>query len=199
MMLVHIGQGDVASKVHNAWLKTIEDGMHTSDIYNEKTSKKSLSTKEFTEEVIARLGQKPSSFKEAIYSSSNKELAQKTTYNINTKEPKTLVGVDIIINWNNNSPALLAENVLKLIANSELGLQMISVKGLKTWPEAGNLLVSSDEWCLRFVPKNTEKTTSHKEIIKLLDILSDAGYDFVRSNNLYLFGDKLGFSLAQGE
>jgi isocitrate dehydrogenase len=28
MMLNHIGQGDVAARVNNAWLKTIEDGIH---------------------------------------------------------------------------------------------------------------------------------------------------------------------------
>ncbi len=198
MMLVHIGQGDIASKVYNAWLKTIEDGMHTADIYNEETSKKNLSTKEFTEEIIARLGKTPSNFKEANYSNS-KASKQKFTYNINTKEAKTLVGVDIVLNWNQNSPAALAEAVLKLTANSELGLQMVSVKGLKTWPEAQDLIVNSDEWCLRFVPRNADKTTNHNAIITLLNILSDAGYDFVRSNNLYVFGDKLGFSLAQGE
>ena len=35
MMLVHIGQPDVAERVHNAWLRTIEDGVHTYDIYEE--------------------------------------------------------------------------------------------------------------------------------------------------------------------
>src|ERR671925_31277 len=38
MMLVHIGQPDVAARVHNAWLRTIEDGVHTYDIYNERVS-----------------------------------------------------------------------------------------------------------------------------------------------------------------
>ncbi len=38
LMLVHIGQGKVAERVHNAWLKTIEDGIHTYDIYEEGVS-----------------------------------------------------------------------------------------------------------------------------------------------------------------
>src|SRR5438876_423968 len=33
LMLVHIGQGQAAERVHNAWLKTIEDGVHTYDIF----------------------------------------------------------------------------------------------------------------------------------------------------------------------
>jgi isocitrate dehydrogenase len=42
MMLIHIGQGQAAAKVHNAWLKTIEDGIHTGDIYREGTRSKKL-------------------------------------------------------------------------------------------------------------------------------------------------------------
>src|SRR2546426_2193576 len=34
LMLVHIGQTEVAEKVHNAWLRTIEDGIHTYDVYD---------------------------------------------------------------------------------------------------------------------------------------------------------------------
>ena len=41
-MLVHINQPEVATKIENAWLKTIEDGIHTSDIYSEKYSKKKV-------------------------------------------------------------------------------------------------------------------------------------------------------------
>jgi len=198
MMLVHIGQGDVASKIHNAWLKTIEDGMHTGDIYNEQTSKKNLSTKEFTSEVIARLGQKPASFKVMQYANA-KSSKQERIYEIDTSEVKSLVGVDIVLNWSKESPILLAEEIIKLTQASELGLQMISVKGLKAWPEVGDILIKSDEWNLRFVPTSKEKTINHAAIVKLLNSLSIAGFDFVRINNLYLFGDKLGFSLAQGE
>ncbi len=39
MMLVHLGQIEAADRVHNAWLKTLEDGVHTYDIYKEGVSK----------------------------------------------------------------------------------------------------------------------------------------------------------------
>ncbi len=198
MMLVHIGQGDVAGLIHNALLKTIEDGMHTVDIYNDKTSKKKLSTKEFTEEVISRLGQKPSNFKAVEYAMLENE-DKKASFEININEKKTLVGVDIVVNWNEDYPSKLAQEVNKLCELKELSLQMISVKGLKVWPEIGDLKVKSDEWSLRFVPKSSDKVTTHQAIISILEALEKAGYDFVRSNNLYVFGDKLGFSLAQGE
>ncbi len=60
MMLVHIGHGEIAALIENAWKKTLEDGVHTADIYNTETSTKKVGTKEFAEEVVKRLGQKPS-------------------------------------------------------------------------------------------------------------------------------------------
>src|SRR5215475_6765098 len=59
LMLVHIGQSDVAERVHNAWLRTIEDGVHTYDIFEEGVSSQKVGTKEFACAVVARLGQKP--------------------------------------------------------------------------------------------------------------------------------------------
>lgn len=55
MMMVHIGQPDIAELVHNAWLRTIEDGVHTYDIFKEGVSKEKVGTKEFAEAVVARL------------------------------------------------------------------------------------------------------------------------------------------------
>lgn len=198
MMLAHIGQGEVAGNVHNAWLKTIEDGMHTGDVYNPDHSKKKLSTSEFTDEVISRLGKRPSSFKVAKYNTS-KEVNQERTYSIDHKEEKTLVGVDVVVNWNGEESSILAEEAIKLVDGSEVGLQLISVKGLKVWPTDANSSILSDEWNLRFMPTAEEKTLTHSAITKLLRNLNNGNIDFIRVNNLYLFDDKLGFSLAQGE
>lgn len=198
MMLVHIGQTQVASKIHNAWLKTIEDGMHTSDIFNPEISKAKLTTAEFAMEVIARLGENPKHFKAVTY----KEAQKNETlhhYKIDPHEVKTLVGVDIVLNWNGTSPIKLAEEILALNID-DFALQMISVKGLKAWPDDNkNLKINSDEWNLRFISKASDKVATHQQIVKLLNHLAEANFDFVRSNNLYLFDDKLGFSLAQGE
>jgi isocitrate dehydrogenase len=198
MMLVHIGQGEIASKIQNAWLKTIEDGMHTIDIFNDSTSIKQLGTKEFAQEVIARLGEKPTKFKVANYANAQATSTGRV-YEINTSEVKTLVGVDVVVNSNQERPMLLAEEIIKLTDKSALGLQLISVKGLKAWPEVGDILIKSDEWSLRFVATSQEKIINHAAIVSLLEKLSKANFDFVRTNNLYLFDNKLGFSLVQGE
>src|ERR687897_161821 len=67
MMLVHVGLIEHAERVHNAWLRTIEDGIHTYDIYDEKVSKQKVGTKEFAEAVVERLGQTPQILKARKY------------------------------------------------------------------------------------------------------------------------------------
>lgn len=200
MMLVHIGQADIATKIHNAWLRTIEDGMHTADIYSTKHSKMKLGTVEFAAAVIERLGKHPKNFKSVKYEEKTPKTEEKKhLYEINKKELKTLVGVDVSIDWKEGSSSSLADKIIPLVEGSEVGLQMISVKGLKVWPDTSNVSINSDEWNLRFVPTNAEKIITHADIVKLLQNLSNANIDFVRINNLYLFDNNLGFSLAQGE
>src|SRR5918994_3453184 len=67
LMLVHIDQPEAAERVHNAWLRTLEDGLHTYDIFKEGVSKQKLGTREFAQAVIARVGQKPEKFKAVSY------------------------------------------------------------------------------------------------------------------------------------
>ena len=66
-MLVHLGQNDTATVIRNAWLKTIEDGIHTGDIYNESVSKQRVNTQEFAQAVVEHLGQKPYKFRAADF------------------------------------------------------------------------------------------------------------------------------------
>src|ERR1041385_4357678 len=78
MMLVHICQTATAERVHNAWLRTIEDGVHTYDIFDESVSKEKVGTKEFAEAVIARLGQTPQILKARKYSKGDESHASVT-------------------------------------------------------------------------------------------------------------------------
>ena len=57
--LANIGQTEVATRVHNAWLRTIEDGVHTGDIYHPDHSTQRVGTSAFADAVVARLGEQP--------------------------------------------------------------------------------------------------------------------------------------------
>ena len=60
MMLHHIGQGDVAITIQNAWQCTIQEGIHTPGRYKWGKSKQKANTREFAGAVAERLGKKPS-------------------------------------------------------------------------------------------------------------------------------------------
>src|SRR5574343_333306 len=98
MMLNHIGQTDVAEKVQNAWLKTLEDGMHTYDIYKEGISKEKVGTKAFAAAVIANLGKTPSIFQPVNYA--NNATLSLPKYKRRSSAVKTLEGVDVFVHWN---------------------------------------------------------------------------------------------------
>src|SRR5918992_5946792 len=73
MMLVHVGQTEAAERAHNAWLRTMEDGIHTYDIYKEGVSREKVGTREFAEAVVKRLGQKPETLKAVSYRAADAE------------------------------------------------------------------------------------------------------------------------------
>jgi isocitrate dehydrogenase len=196
MMLVHIGKGEVAAEIENAWKKTLEDGVHTADIYNTKISNKKVGTKEFAEEVVSRLGQKPSNLRTANYSSSSNKAGKNFTYEINTSEKKSLVGVDIFVGMNVNSAHDIADKVNPIDAGPMV-LRTISSKGLKLWPRDDRFFMNSDHWCCRFMPDSGE--ISHQDITNLLSKFASAKIDFIKVENLYNFDGKPGYSLAQGE
>ena len=75
LMLVHIDQPDVAERVHNAWLRTIEDGIHTYDIFDERVSKQKVGTKEFAQAVVERVGKLPEKLKPVKYAAARPEKA----------------------------------------------------------------------------------------------------------------------------
>ncbi|AAU03737.1 NADP-dependent isocitrate dehydrogenase [Rickettsia typhi] len=197
MMLVHIGQGDIASLIENAWKKTIEDGVHTFDIYSEHSSSKKVCTKEFAEEVIKRLGQLPMTLPKASYPLIVKKQESKIEYKIDTTEVKKLVGTDIFINIHVFSAHDIADKINKLdIGNFEL--KTISSKGLKLWPHDLRFEIISDHWCCRFMNKDGTEI-KHLDIIILLQALSKANIDFIKVENLFEFDGVACYSLAQGE
>lgn len=196
MMLVHIGQPDTASLIQNAWLATIEDGIHTGDIYTPERSKQKVGTQDFAKAVVERLGKKPKTFAPVEYAHITSQ--KKTAAAKPAKEKKQLVGVDVFFDWDNGTVGDLAGKINNA-TQGRLNLQTITSLGLKLWPGNDNMPVHNDHWRGRFVPKGNDKTAKPEDIIRLLEMLSEAGIDFIKAENLYTFNDKLGFSLAQGE
>jgi isocitrate dehydrogenase len=197
MMLVHIGQGSTAAIIENAWKKTLEDGIHTGDIYNEGSSAKKVGTKEFADAVIERLGQKPSKLKAVDYKDQAQEKVKEVVYIIDKSTKKDLVGVDIYIDMNISSAHKLAEKIESSHLVGKLKLQTICSKGLKLWPETRPQDIVSDHWCLRYMADG--EVVQHSDINLLLSSLNDLKLDVIKTENLYNFDGVRGYSLAQGE
>jgi isocitrate dehydrogenase len=195
MMLNHIGQTEVAEKVQNAWLKTIEEGTHTYDIFKEGTSKKQVGTKEFAKAVIANLGNKPSILKPVLYAKNTALNLPK--YKRKTPKHKELQGVDVFVHWAGTEPNDLAKNV-KQIESSGIKLSMITNRGIKVWPDGFKETFCTDHWRCRFKPVEGSKITK-KEIIDILNNAIKSDIDVVKTENLYAFDGKPAFSLGQGQ
>lgn len=195
MMLNHIGQTAVAERVQNAWLKTIEDGIHTYDIFKEGISKTKVGTKEFAEAVIANLGLKPTLLREVSYTQD--VILQLPKYQRKTPKNKELVGVDLFVHWNGTNPNELAA-LIQTINTENKQLTMITNRGIKVWPDGFSETFCTDHWRCRFKPTNG-KLLYKNQIITLLTKALEAKIDVVKTENLYEFDEKPGYSLGQGQ
>jgi len=198
MMLVHVGLTEEAERVHNAWLRTIEDGVHTYDIYDAGKSKEKVGTKEFAEAVAQRMGQKPQTLKAAAYKPAE-DVAQvaKEAKPVRARAKKELVGVDVFLDWTEGTANDLGDALAKLTGEG-LKIEMMSNRGVKVWPGGHAETFCSDHWRCRFLSDADSVGVSHTQIISLLKRVGDAGYDFIKTENLYNFDGERGYSLDQG-
>jgi isocitrate dehydrogenase len=195
MMLNHIGQTAVAEKVQNAWLRTIEDGIHTNDIFKEGVSKQKVGTKEFAEAVIGNLGNKPDTLKAVSYAKGGALNLPK--YKRRPAAKKELIGVDVFVHWGGTNPDELASLVKKMEYNG-IQLSMITNRGIKVYPEGFPETFCTDHWRCRFKPADGN-LISKTDIVQLLSNAITEKIDTIKTEDLYAFDGKPAFSLGQGQ
>ena len=183
MMLNHLSLAKEASLIHNSWLRTLEEGIHTYDIYNEAISRQKVGTKEFGDAVIARLGKEPEKFKPIHYQTSG--TPHKAALNPPSPEKKSLVGIDVFID--HPGPAdLLAKQIQQ--ANPGLKLTQIFNRGVSVWPQMMPETSTTQSWRCRL---------QGDKVIEALTKLAHSGLDITQTVNLYTFDNKPGYTLAQ--
>lgn len=197
-MLVHIGQAEVAAHIHNAWKKTIEEGIHTTDIFRDGRSTRLVGTEEFADAVIERLGQLPEILHPVSYQGST--LAQPRTKHIVIETKKELVGVDVFIDWDNNprDPRIIGELLEAQTNTDALKLVMVTNRGLKVYPTNGTVAFCTDHWRCRYQRPDGGVVT-HRDVLALLEKFEQAGLDFIKTEHLYNFDGEAGYSLGQGQ
>jgi isocitrate dehydrogenase len=194
-MLVHIGQSDIAEKVQNAWLKTLEDGIHTYDIFKDGVSKEKVGTREFADAVIARIGQIPATLQPVKYENKRFEIKLKDR----PKMKKELVGVDVFVQWDESgrNPEVLG-SLIKDISSGKLHLSMITNRGTKVYPDGMPETFCTDHWRCRFKNESLEQIP-FSDVMKVLHQVAEKGLDVIKTENLYTFDGQAGFTAAQGQ
>lgn len=211
MMLIHLGQIEVAAKIRNALFTTIEDGIHTADIFNDKTSSKKVGTAEFTDAVIARLGQKPITLPAADFSKIEKVNLQKLPKKTEVKSIRKLIGFDLFINFEKEFEELI--NLINSLESEVFEIKTISAKGLLMWPHLDKYMqpkYPKGQTILRFIAKKVSGKASNQiiddkisvlpqDVVDMLNLFVKNGFDFIKIENLYHFDGVAGYSAIQGE
>ena len=194
-MLLHIKQEKPATLIQNAWLSTIEDGIHTADIYHSETSKKKVGTRAFADAIISRLGKQPIQLKPVAFQQVIQQVQQ--AYLPETPANKQLVGVDLFICNTNRNAEELAVNLNKS-ALQTLVLQMITNRGTKVWPGGFPETFCTDHWRCRFTSP-TAQSLQYQDVLDLMAQVNQLGLEIIKTENLYTFNGVPGFTAAQGQ
>lgn len=194
LMLVHIGDVENANLVRNAVLKTLEDGYRTADIYMGDNNTIKVGTSGFTKAVIDRLGEIPKVLEVRNFSKPAGVVLRKPE----KLETKKLVGVDVFLDqYENRNPNQIGQK-LEEATGGLLKLKMITNRGVKVYPDGQPETFLTDHWRCRFVPHSGDSITSTK-ILTLLGKIIEIGFEVIKTENLYEFDGKAGYSLGQGE
>jgi isocitrate dehydrogenase len=184
LMLVHLELPEKAALIHNAWLKTIEDGVHTQDIYKEGISSKPVGTKEFSEAVAARLGKQPETLPAVSYGHAKPVRHHPSSISVN--QQKVCIGVDVFLEHTNAEELIRCLTSLQL---PEMSLQFINNRGVQVWPNPHPETLHSDCWRCRFIRKEQDITLQPDHLIELLQALHRLELDVVQVQNLFHFSE----------
>jgi isocitrate dehydrogenase len=195
MMLVHLGQERIAERIHNAWLKTLEEGIHTYDIFTEGKSKRKVGTKEFAQAICKFLGEKPSTLKPIVYQE-NRKITPLVTEHYQTESQRILVGTDIYVYAKEKADSFIKKATC--IETVDLSLKMITNRGVRVWPNGHPETTCIEQWRCRFMHKKKGQAITQMEIIGLMEELEKHGYDMIKCENLYVIDGIAGYSSAEG-
>lgn len=195
MMMSHVGRADVAARIHKAWARTIEDGLHCADISGPNTQQ-TLGCSAFADAVIARLGAAPTQMAVPDYRNDAPRISTTQPVRLPPKT-KEIVGVDVFVHWRGEDADVLAQE-LRAADSNEVHLTMITNRGVKVWPSGFPETFKTDHWRCRFMT-NGAGSIDHSGVVRLLDRVHHTGLDFIKTENLCTFDGEPGYSLGQGQ
>ncbi len=193
-MLVHVGLPEYASRIKNAWLCTMEEGVHTMDIFREGRSRKMVGCHAFAEAICERLGKLPKLLAPVEYQGGGISIPESSSQNAE----KALVGIDVFLDWSTHGrdPNVLGQ-LLREVTPPPLMLKMITNRGVKVFPEGLPETFCTDHWRCRFL--SPSKNATFLGLLELQKRITEAGLEIIKTENLYTYAGHVGYSLGQGE
>jgi len=197
-LLRHLGLTENAATIENALLYTLEQGVRTGD-FGDK-SKPALNTKQFAEAIISNFGKTPQhGAKPVIPNQPGTPAPFKLEHNSmmvsNEPQQEKIVGVDMFIECN-EQPEVIAQKC-QHHGGVKFKLVNISNRGTQVWPTGSKYTALVNQYNLRFESLNDTALTQ-QDVIGLYVSLS-ANYKVCSLELLNMWGDKRGYSLAQGQ
>lgn len=197
-MLRHLGFMQGAAHIENALLYTLEQGVHTGD-FGDK-SKPSLNTTQFADAIINNFGKMPQHNAKPMIPD---QPATQTMFKLEKNpmmesaegEQEKIVGIDLFIE-SNEQPTIIANKCMRH-AGVKFKLVNISNRGTQVWPTGSVYTNLVNLYNVRFESIN-DLPLKQQDIIGLHVSLS-GDYKVVSSEILNMWGEKKGFSLAQGQ
>ncbi|QJD97957.1 NADP-dependent isocitrate dehydrogenase [Mucilaginibacter robiniae] len=198
-MLRYLGLTANAATIENALLYTLEKGVHTGDFGDRSVPSKN--TSEFADCIIANLGKHP--VQGGAFSQPNFECKTNADFHpsenkITVSQPdieEEILGVDVFVE-STLQPAQLAE-VAQSKLNDKFKLIMISNRGTQVWPTGSVYTELVNQFRIRY-EKADGIELNQKDVFNIAADVSDA-LKVCSVEFLMKFGDKIGYSLAQGQ
>ena len=151
LMLRHVGDFAAAEAIEKALLVTLEQGKLTRDVVGDSGA---LTTTEFTDAIIANLGEEPKAGLVRSYRPLSLPDYPAGTAHVDQPDRK-VVGVDLFVE-SVLGPDELGTSLDRLVEGSPLRLKMISNRGTKVYEPTGALTACVDHFRCRFVSRNGE-------------------------------------------
>src|SRR4051812_27868992 len=197
-MLRHLGLMEGAAMIENALLYTLEQGVHTGD-FGDK-SKPAVNTTAYAEAIINNFGKTPiqgakPSLPDMPMTQTIFKLEKNPMMESIEKENEKIVGVDFFIEGN-EQPLIIANKCLRH-AGVKFKLINISNRGTQVWPTGSVYTNLVNQYNVRF--ESIDDFPLNQQDILGLYISLSGNFKICSSELLNMWGDKKGYSLAQGQ
>ena len=193
-LLVHIGEAEIAERIKNAWLSTLESGIHTADIYREGLSgAKSAPRSSPTPSSSASASVPASSLRSSI-----DRVGLTSPPSRGRSVSSSCRAADAFVDWaaDDRNPNTLGSG-LPGAAPAGWELKMITNRGVKVFPDGLPETFCTDHWRCRFV-RSDGGAADFSGVLELLGSLDAAGYDVIKTEHLYTFDGEQSYSLGPG-